>query len=416
MAFRKSVGSFSDISVDKRLESVNSFLKEIEDIVDFEQLRPILAKNGVGTKSSCGNKAYDSLIMFKILLLQKFYSLSDENAELSVKTNILHMNFTGLSLDDDVPDASTIGRFRQSLIKRKLYDRLFNEVNAQLEAKGMLFQSGRFIIVDATLVRSDNISITRATKDERSEKAKKVDEANAKIDEEIQAELCKPHVSMKKVSRLVRQKEHNSRTLKNSEIDEKQAIDSKDIETSQEIIKNDKDSYDHNDRTDKDVRTGKHSSKAEYIIGYKHHVAVDAHSGLIADVTTTFANTPESETLEGFAVQLEATQVYADKAYASKEIDEMLNAKNITNNICQKEKRGMSHEQKQIHRENQKPISKIRAKVEHSIGTVKFEMKHKKARYIGLLRNHIDFVLLALASNLKTLAHRQLKAKRCQLG
>jgi len=97
MAFRKSVGSFSDISVDKRLESVNSFLKEIEDIVDFEQLRPILAKNGVGTKSSCGNKAYDSLIMFKILLLQKFYSLSDENAELSVKTNILHMNFTGLA-------------------------------------------------------------------------------------------------------------------------------------------------------------------------------------------------------------------------------------------------------------------------------------------------------------------------------
>ena len=76
----------------------------------------------------------------------------------------------------------------------------------------------------------------------------------------------------------------------------------------------------------------------------------------------------------------------------------------------------MSDEEKHIHRENQKPISKVRAKVEHAIGTFKFEMKHKKARYIGLLRYHIDFVFLALASNLKTLAHRQYKRKQCQLA
>lgn len=416
MAFRSSIGSFSDLSVDKRLESVNSFLKEIDSVVDFEQLRPILSLNGIGTKNTCGNKAYDSLIMFKILLLQKFYALSDEDAELAVKTNILYMSFVGLSLDDPSPDASTIGRFRQSLMECNLYDKLFENVNKQLQVKGLMFQSGRSIIVDATLVKSDNTSITKATKDERSEKAKKVDEANAKIDEAIQAELAKPKASGKKLSRLLKKKEHNSRTLKNSEIDEKQAIDSKAIETSQEIINNQKDSYNHKDRTDKDVRTGKHSSRPEYITGYKHHVAVDAESGLIADVATTFANTPESTTLEGFIDTLNANEVYADKAYASQEIDTMLEEKKATNKICQKETKGMSDEQKKNHRDNQKPISKVRAKVEHAIGTVKFEMKHKKARYIGLLRNHIDFVFLALASNLKTLAHRQLEAKRCQIG
>jgi IS5 family transposase len=119
MAFRQSVSSFSDLSVDKRLEKVNSFLKEIDNVIDFERLRPILSKNGIGTKNSCGNKAYDSSIMFKILLLQKFYSLSDEGAELGVKTNLLYSRFVGLSIDDDVPDASTIGRFRQSLMKNK---------------------------------------------------------------------------------------------------------------------------------------------------------------------------------------------------------------------------------------------------------------------------------------------------------
>jgi len=414
MAFRQSVSSFSDLSVDKRLEKVNSFLKEIDNVIDFERLRPILSKNGIGTKNSCGNKAYDSSIMFKILLLQKFYSLSDEGAELGVKTNLLYSRFVGLSIDDDVPDASTIGRFRQSLMENKLYDELFTNVNKQLEAKGLMFQTGRSIIVDATLIKSDNISITKASKDERSQKAKKVDEANAKIDTEIQAELSKPKPSSKTISRLLKKKEHNSRTLKNSEIDDKQAIDSKELKSSQEIIKSDKDGYDHKERSDKEVRTGKHSSRAEYITGYKHHVAVDATSGLIAEVTTTFANTPESTTLKGFIEHLQATEVYADKAYASKEIDAMLEEKKVTNKLCQKETKGMSQEEKQTHRENQKPISKIRAKVEHAIGTIKFEMKHTKARYIGVLRNHIDFVFLALASNLKTLAHRQLETKRCQ--
>ena len=143
------------------------------------------------------------------------------------------MRFVGLSIDDDVPDASTIGRFRQSLMANKLYDELFSDVNAQLEVQGLMFQSGRSIIVDATLVKSDNISITKASKDERSEKAKKVDALNTKIDEEIQAELSKPKPSGKKLSRLLKKKEYNSRTLKNSEIDEKQSVDSKELSTSQ---------------------------------------------------------------------------------------------------------------------------------------------------------------------------------------
>ncbi len=57
MAFRQSNSSFADISVDKRLDGIDSFLLQIDNIIDFERLRPILAKNGIGTKNSCGNKA-----------------------------------------------------------------------------------------------------------------------------------------------------------------------------------------------------------------------------------------------------------------------------------------------------------------------------------------------------------------------
>jgi hypothetical protein len=59
MAFRQSNSSFADISVDKRLDGIDSFLLQIDNVIDFERLRPILSKNGIGTKNTCGNKAYE---------------------------------------------------------------------------------------------------------------------------------------------------------------------------------------------------------------------------------------------------------------------------------------------------------------------------------------------------------------------
>jgi len=78
MAFKTLNNTFTDLAVTSRLENVNSFLKEIDSLIDFDKLRPILKKNGIGTKNVCGVKAYDSVLMFKILLVQKFYDLSDE--------------------------------------------------------------------------------------------------------------------------------------------------------------------------------------------------------------------------------------------------------------------------------------------------------------------------------------------------
>ena len=81
MAFKQLSNTFADLAADARIEYVDSFLKELDSIIDFNKLRPILKKNGIGTKNVCGVKAYDSVMMFKILLIQKFYNLSDKKAE-----------------------------------------------------------------------------------------------------------------------------------------------------------------------------------------------------------------------------------------------------------------------------------------------------------------------------------------------
>jgi len=135
MSFKENNPTFTDIAVSIKLETINSFLKEIDSIINFKKLKPILNKNGIGTKNACGAKAYDNVIMFKILLIQKFYNLSDVKMEEALNVNLLFMRFTGLSLEDIAPDESTICRFRNSLIKHKLYDKLFNSINRQLEDK-----------------------------------------------------------------------------------------------------------------------------------------------------------------------------------------------------------------------------------------------------------------------------------------
>ncbi len=413
MAFKDSSNSFSDIAITSRLETVNSFLKELDSIIDFKKLKPILSKNGIGTKNRCGVKAYDNILMFKALLVQKYYDLSDQQTEDQLRANILYMRFVGLSLEDDVPDHTTICRFRNSLLKNKLYDKLFKKINDQLEEKGLIAQDGVTVLVDASLIKSNNIKFKNKSGIQRTNDASKVKEINESIDNELKIELKKLQPSSKKITRLIKSKEYNSRTLKNAQLDEKQMIDSKDIKTSQTIIDNTKDSYNHHDKIDQEVRTGFHASKKAYITGYKVHVAVDEQSGIILKPLTTFANTSDIQTIKPFAKEIKNVKsIYADKAYKSKECDEFLKEKNIGNFICLKEKQNSTKEEKITQRLEERNKHKIRAKVEHAFAHLKTHMKYHTTRFIGLARNNMNFTIACLASNLKLLAHRQIKLQK----
>ena len=198
MAFLEQGNTFSDTVVNSRLESVNSFLKEVDSLIDFNKLKPILKKNSIGTKNSCGVKAYDPLLMFKIVLLQKFYNLSDVRVENELKVNLLYIKFVGLSLEDATPDSTTIGRFRNSLINNNIYDELFDEVNKQLSIKGFIANSGKDVLVDATLVKSNNNRIKDKSFEERTKSQIRIENDNKQIDSQIEEELRKTKPSAKR--------------------------------------------------------------------------------------------------------------------------------------------------------------------------------------------------------------------------
>ena len=83
-----------------------------------------------------------------------WYRLS--NVELSqwLYCDLLFRKFCHLELGGDVPEASTLGRFRNQLFKHDLWERLLGEINRQLDAKNIILTQGRINIIDATPVEA----------------------------------------------------------------------------------------------------------------------------------------------------------------------------------------------------------------------------------------------------------------------
>ena len=92
------------------------------------------------------------ILLFKITLLQTWYNLSDYEVEDQVNDRISFSKFLGLSLEDNCPDHSVISRFRTEMTKRKVYDKLLEEINKQLVKHGILVKQG--ILLDASVVNT----------------------------------------------------------------------------------------------------------------------------------------------------------------------------------------------------------------------------------------------------------------------
>ncbi len=85
-----------------------------------------------------------------MLLIQRWYNLSDPGLEEAVKDRISFLRFTGFSLEDSVPDETTI--CRNELVKTGVFDDLLRGINDQLTVKGLIIQTGA--VVDASLISS----------------------------------------------------------------------------------------------------------------------------------------------------------------------------------------------------------------------------------------------------------------------
>jgi transposase, IS5 family len=137
-------------------------LDGIHQLIDWKLIEQQMS--GVHAKKQ-GEQAWPPLLMFKALLLQSWYGLSDPGLEKQLARDLMFRRFINLGLSEGVPDHSTIWRFRNTLTKQGLLDTLLAEVNRQLSAKGLYIKAGEVSIVDATVIEAKQ-SRPRKGKDE----------------------------------------------------------------------------------------------------------------------------------------------------------------------------------------------------------------------------------------------------------
>ena len=128
-------------------------LQKLNKIIDWELFRQPIEESLMkeDKKSNAGRKPYDKLLMFKIIILQRYYNLSDEQTEFQIKDRLSFMNFLGLQIGDNVPDRNTIWLFKEELKEKDLSKKLFDIFTAKLLSNGVIAKEGT--LVDASFIK-----------------------------------------------------------------------------------------------------------------------------------------------------------------------------------------------------------------------------------------------------------------------
>lgn len=127
-------------------------LSRLDAVLDWELFRPLLdaAFDKPAKGPGLPGPPHDRLKMFKTLVVQRFYNLSDEQTEYQVSDRLSFQQFIGWTLADKAPDANTIWDFREALIQADVFEKLFALFGQCLRERGLLAQPGK--LVDASFV------------------------------------------------------------------------------------------------------------------------------------------------------------------------------------------------------------------------------------------------------------------------
>ena len=131
----------------EKVKRLKSNLEEIKILVDWDSVAKLIPKN----ENNTGRPPYKTTLMIKILFLQGCYSISDEELEFQINDRLSFQQF--LDFPKDIPDYSTIWRFREELTELDYIDRIWMEIKSQIEDKGIQIKKGK--IQDASFIEAD---------------------------------------------------------------------------------------------------------------------------------------------------------------------------------------------------------------------------------------------------------------------
>jgi transposase, IS5 family len=140
--------SFAD-QVAAEAAAANAVLERLSALIVWDEVEALLKDIHGGRM---GAPAYPALAVFRALLLQQWYGLSDPQLEDALADRLSFRRFLGVSLAEKTPDHTTLWRFRERLAQSGLAEKAFALITAQIERSGFVLKRGT--LIDATLIRS----------------------------------------------------------------------------------------------------------------------------------------------------------------------------------------------------------------------------------------------------------------------
>ncbi|MGA7676112.1 MAG: IS5 family transposase [Rhizomicrobium sp.] len=128
----------------------NVHLDRLSGLVKWYRFEKLLGH--LRDEESPGRPGYPVLVLFRALLLQSLYGLSERELEEALNDRLSFKRFVGLSLEDVAPDHTVLNRFRNRLIEERFLEKLFAELDRQLEKAGVILKRGTML--DATLIEA----------------------------------------------------------------------------------------------------------------------------------------------------------------------------------------------------------------------------------------------------------------------
>jgi len=163
-AINKQPGLFDHFNRAEELSKQPTALDKLNERIDWEYFRSTLEENLDYSESIEGGRPpYDPVLMFKVIILQKYYSLSEEDTEFQIKDRFSFQRFLGLSIADDIPDKNTIWTFKERFGNDGIQS-LFDKFDDYLHECGLVANGGK--IIDASFVE---VPRQRNTRDENKQ-------------------------------------------------------------------------------------------------------------------------------------------------------------------------------------------------------------------------------------------------------
>lgn len=164
-------GLFDEQETYEKLSSIGNPLEKIIKVVNFEMFRDVLETKLLNhnKKNNAGAKPFDVVMMFKIIILQRYYGLGDTQIEYQILDRLSFKKFLGLESGDKVPDEKTVWAFREKLTNEGLVEEIFSQFSKHLESKGFIMNEGKMVDASFTIAPRQ-----RNTRDEN----KKIKEGN----------------------------------------------------------------------------------------------------------------------------------------------------------------------------------------------------------------------------------------------